>query len=248
MLVWTLAGLAHFGQSWAAALGVRHGVNEYVRGGDVIVVGWHKPAKCNALTAGADRRFIVWCGHDAERFAQPATLRPDDVHLVANAELLPMLARWGIHAEVCWFPSALHPAPTPLPRVPHVIMYGGTEAYGLATFDTLRTLPGVRFTVWRYGDHTTEQVRELIESSTCIIQPGYLHGGIIVREAGEAGRLAVTTYDLPHTAKVAPGDAVACRTAVEVALARTGPDMEAARYWAEHNSVAAFKARVARFL
>lgn len=248
--VWTLSGLSQFGRTWARALDVPHIVSGPAVTDTVIAIGWHKPERCNAQTGYAGRRIIVWCGNDARLFAKPTTLRPTDVHLVANVELIGYLEKWGIHAELCWFPTALHPKPTPLPSEPHVLMYGGlnADAYGGDVFDVLRDRIDARFTVWGYGEHTDAELEALIDDSTCIVQAGYLHGGLVVREAAEAGRCAISTYELPHIYRMNPGDVDTCERMVRSAIAWDAPDIEASDFWARENSDAALVERVQQYL
>lgn len=248
--IWTSPGYAHFGATWSSALGIPQTVARRTTADTVIAIGWRKTAYCDERTRTAKQRVIVWCGNDARslRKSDLSTLRPNDVHLAANAELLPLLAVNGIIARTCWFPTSIHPRPVPLPEVPHVIAFLGNypDRYGGPVFHDLRRRIGAeaRFTSWGYGDHTDESLTALIEDSTCIVQAGSLHGGIVVREAAEAGRMAVSVYNLPHIARVDPDHVVACERFVREAIARKEPDYGAARFWAAENSTAALVSRL----
>lgn len=250
-MVWCLPAVETFGRLIADALSKPLFVDAVIGDCDTVyIVGMYDgPTYKRTLecTKRAKHRVIHWCGNDA-RLSQGEYL-PDATHLVTNNELLPFLAAHGITARTVHFPTPNHPPVTPLPEVPTLAFYGGSNpgAYGGEIVQFLsECFPEARLITYGFGE--IDDYDELTAQTTVCLQPAVLHGGLTVREAAEAGRCAISTYDLPYIDKFNPADLQSLVRKVRKGLAMKEPNIVGAAYWKRANSPELFAKTVAEVL
>ena len=246
-VVWCLPTVETFGRLIADALGKPLVVDAPIGDCDTVyIIGMYDgPTYKRTLdyTKRAKHRIIHWCGNDA-RMSRGEYL-PEATHLVTNSELIPYLSAHGIEAKTVWFPTPNHPPVTPLPEIPTITFYGGSNpgAYGGELVQFLsECYPDARLITYGFGE--IDDFDALTAETTVCVQPAVLHGGLTVREAAEAGRCAVTTYDLPSTVHFNPADLQSLVRKVRKGLAMKAPDPVIAAYWKHENSDAAFVKRL----
>ncbi len=250
-VVWCSGGMSHFGHVAAKALGWPLFIDIPI-GDDVdtvYIVGMYDipdyrfTLRC---TARAKHRIIQWCGTDT-LFADKEYL-PDAYHFSAAPRYTASLIAAGItEVEPLMLPISFQPEVTPLPKIPTVSTYLGSNPakYGADCITALmEALPDVRFQTYHLGTYTPEQMREVMENTTVQLQLGAGSGGCSLREAMQAGRTAIGALDYEHVKPFDPYDFPALIRRVRAALKRTEPDYEAAATWRELNDVDYFVSRV----
>lgn len=242
--VWCLGAMAHFGQLVADTLGWPLFV-ECPLGDDVdtaYIIGMYDAPDYDFTlenTSRASRRIIHWCGSDVSALSRPEML-PEAIHLCETEAIRSELLARGVDAQVVMFPTSAQPSVTPLPDEPTISFYAGSDAnkYGAAVVRfIMECIPEARWHIYHLGQHTPEQVEQVIALSRVHVRFTRHDGAAAsVREHLAGGRRVVATTDLPHVKRVSLADPAGIVRAVRAALKASEPDTEAADYYSRMNS------------
>lgn len=242
--VWCTSAMLHFGKVAAMALDWPLFV-DIPLGDDiecVYIVGMYDiPDYRHTLrcTARAKKRIIQWCGVDTV-FADKEYL-PFATHFSADDVYTKNLISNGItEVEHLMLPIAYQPEVTPLPEIPTVTTYLGSNPgkYGSDYITALmEALPDVRFQTYTLGTYSPEQMHEVMANTTVQLQLGSGNGGCSLREALQAGRAAIGTLDYEGVQPFDPYDFPALIRRVRAALRRTEPDYTTAAKWRALNDI-----------
>ena len=239
--VWCINAMQYFGRVAAEALGWLLFIDAPVPDCDTVyIIGMYDPPTYNLTlerTKRAKRRVIHWCGSDVQHIA-PSYL-PEALHIAESENLKRELWEHGIDSHVAMFPTPLHPPILPLPEVPTISAYFGSnpQKYGAQQLVMLQDVfKDVNWLTYQIGQYDQRQMLDVVANTTVHVRLTEHDGSATsVREMLEGGRYVVSNVDAPFVKRVQFDDMNEIIPAIATALKAKEPDTKAAEYYREFN-------------
>jgi hypothetical protein len=249
-IVWALPAMVHFGRIYSEALGWPLEVGSTIGECDtVFVCGLYDLPDYELTLAsiqGAEHKHFHFGGSDVPHLQYPEILPAGSTFSCDTPVLADELFAKGIEVEfILYGPTKFHAEVKPLPKIPHVAVYFGTNPikYGSEIVRVLQdAMPDVKFVGYSYGAVPDEEMEQLIQECTATLRLVAHDGGsATVREFLEAGRYALATQPFDYAVQIRRDDVNDIIAKLRAIFKNKEPNWEAANFYHEANSEETFR-------